>query len=193
MRSRHTTTFRTATDHHHTMSQTPLTHEPSEDDSRLSSYTSSDHSANIDQQLKPRNFYARIAVIYHFMLEGILVAIFSSFLPSLQAKLALSDSLLGTAVLFVYLFTVLATPISAYLMKLIGSRFTCYLGAMTFGLSLPLIPLAPSFVTLTVVNSVFGLTMGIMDVSMNSCGVMTEIVSNQTLMGGFHGRYVFEV
>ena len=50
-------------------------------------------------------------------------------------------------------------------------------GAVSFGVSLSLIGLSNSFSTLSVTMALYGFTMGIMDVSMNSCGIMTEIVA----------------
>lgn len=35
----------------------------------------------------------------------------------------------------------------------------------------------------------FGFFMGVMDVSMNSCGVLTELVADETYMGAYHGSY----
>ncbi len=90
----------------------------------------------------PRNFRAQISVFYHFMLEGVLVGIWGSFLPSIQENLSLSDSELGSAVLFVYFGTVAATPVAAILMRRLGSRLATAIGAISFGVSLPFIALA---------------------------------------------------
>jgi MFS family permease len=136
-----------------------------------------------------RNLFARSAVFYPFMLEGIFMGVWSSYLPNIQDNLKLSDSELGLAVLCVYLATVMATPLAAYTIRNLGSKYSTLLGAATFSLSLPFISFARSLVVLVIAMFMFGGTMGLMDVSMNSCAVLTEIVAAKPLMGSFHGSY----
>jgi hypothetical protein len=64
-----------------------------------------------------RNKFCRAAVVHFFMLEGLLAGVFASQLPTIQDNAELSDSALGTCVLFLYFGTVLATPLAG---KLIG-------------------------------------------------------------------------
>lgn len=141
------------------------------------------------QSLFYRNLLARIAVYYCFMLEGVYMGVWGRYLPSIQDSLSLSDSLLGTSVLFVYLGTVIVTPLVAILLRNFGSRITTTLGAWTFIISLPLIPLANSLGLLIFFMFNFGFCMGIMDVSMNNSAILTEIVAGKPLLGSFHGSY----
>ena len=136
-----------------------------------------------------RNLLARIAVYYCFMVEGELAGIWGRFLPVIQDDLGLSDSLLGTSVLFFYLGNVLAAPIDAILLKYFGSRFVSTLGCWCFILTMPLVALAPAFSTLTLAIFAFGLSCGIMDISMNNSAILTEIVAGIPLLGSFHGSY----
>jgi MFS family permease len=48
---------------------------------------------------------------------------------------------------------------------------------------------APSLLGLIVALFTYGFTMGIMDVSINSCAILTEIVAGKPLLGTFHGSY----
>ncbi len=141
------------------------------------------------QSLFYRNLLARIAVYYCFMLEGVYVGVWGRYLPNIQDNLSLSDSLLGTSVLFVYLGTVIVTPLVAVLLRNFGSRITTTLGAWTFIFSLPLIALANSLGLLIFFMFIFGFCMGIMDVSMNNSAILTEIVAGKPLLGSFHGSY----
>eukprot|EP01031_Cornospumella_fuschlensis_P031962 gene31962-38646_t len=136
-----------------------------------------------------RNLLARIGAYYCFVLEGTYTGIWGRYLPTLQDSNHLSDSLLGTSVLFVYLGTVLVAPLVAILLQNYGSRTTAILGAWTFIASLPLIGLVEGFGLLTAVMFSFGFTMGIMDISMNNCAILTEIVAGKPLLGSFHGSY----
>ncbi len=91
--------------------------------------------------------------------------------------------------LFVYLFTVIGATLSGVLLRNFGNRTSTLFGALWFGFSLPLIPLSPTLPILCASMSSFGFGLGVMDVSMNSCGVLTEVVAQKPLMGSFHGSY----
>ena len=132
---------------------------------------------------------ARIAVFYHFILEGLLVGIFSDFNPTFEVSLNVNDSRYGAALLFFYLATVLATSGASYLIKRIGSRRSTLVGAIAFGASMSLVAISKNIVFFTLSLFVFGYSEGIMDVSMNSCGVLTEIVAVKPLLGAYHGSY----
>lgn len=136
-----------------------------------------------------RNMLARIAVYYCFMVEGELAGVWGRFLPVIQDELKLSDSLLGTSVLFYYLGNVLAAPIDAYLLRHFGSRFVSTLGCWCFIITMPMVALAQSFSILTLAIFSFGLSCGIMDISMNNSAILTEIVAGIPLLGSFHGSY----
>lgn len=136
-----------------------------------------------------RNLLARTAVYYCFIVEGELAGVWGRYIPEIQDSLGLSDSLLGTSVLFYYLGNVVAAPIDAFLLKRFGSRFVTTFGAWCFILSMPLVALANSFGILTLATFAFGLSCGIMDISMNNSAILTEIVAGQPLLGSFHGSY----
>jgi len=136
-----------------------------------------------------RNLLARIAVYYCFILEGIYVGVWGRYLPNIQDCIGLSDSLLGTSVLFVYLGQVIVSPLVAFLLRHFGSRTTTVIGAWTFIATLPIISFANSFGLLVFFMFLFGFCMGIMDISMNNSAILTEIVAGKPLLGSFHGSY----
>lgn len=136
-----------------------------------------------------RNISARCAVFHTFMLEGIFMGVWSFYLSDIQDRLDLSDSELGTAVLFVYFGMVLVSGLTAYTLRILGSKLSMYTGAMGFGISLSFIPLSDSLGMLIFTMLLYGCTMGVMDISMNSCAILTEIVAGKPLLGSFHGSY----
>jgi MFS family permease len=88
-----------------------------------------------------------------------------------------------------YFGGVLGTALGGYLISLLGSRNACWLGAFLC---------TSFFLSMSFMNNVylfaaaffmFGLCMSIMDVSMNSSGVLAETVHGQPIMGSFHGSY----
>lgn len=149
-----------------------------------------------------RNFFCRAACIHFFALEGILAGVWASQLPEIQDRDDLSDSTLGLCGLAVYFGTVAGTPISGFLIQRLGSKWTTIFGAMAFVLSLPLIGFDINLGYLVTSMLLFGVGMGnlsnqstlklflgIMDVAMNACAVVAELVAEIPLMGSFHGSY----
>ena len=132
---------------------------------------------------------SRIAVFYYFILEGVLVGVFSDFNPYFENKLQVNDSKYGLSLLFFYLGTVLATFAASMLLRRYGSRRSTFIGALIFGISMPLVAYSKNIIVFTLSLFLFGYFQGIMDVSMNSCGVLTEVVSSKPLLGGYHGSY----
>lgn len=105
-----------------------------------------------------------------------------------------------------------------YVCSVLGSKWATISSAYLFICALPFIGINPhmnfsfdeaqSRALLSVTMFWFGFTLGrlkacltfhslyvpvslagLLDVSMNSCGVVAEIVQNRPLMGGFHGSY----
>ena len=117
------------------------------------------------------------------------MGVWSFFLSKIEDKIELSDAELGTAVLFVYLGMVMVSPITAFMLQRLGSQISVSIGALSFGITLSFIPLSTSLGVLIVTMLVYGCSMGIMDISMNSCAILTEIVAGKPLFGSFHGSY----
>lgn len=137
----------------------------------------------------PVILYSRVAVFFHFMLEGYFNALWSIYLPLQQLELGLSDSLIGAASLFNYGGQVASTMAAAYLLPRIGARKSTLTGAILFCTSMFFIPLSHSFPQLCVSFLYFGMTEGVMDVSMNASAVLTESVARRPLLGTYHGSY----
>lgn len=79
-----------------------------------------------------RNTWARASVYYHFLLEGSLVGVWASQLFWIRDDEGMSDSVLGFCVLFSYLGTVVASPISGFLVRFMGSKRTTILGGILY-------------------------------------------------------------
>lgn len=138
-----------------------------------------------------RELLARIAVSHFYALEGTLVGIWSSELPTLQDNLELDDAQLGLASLFSYLGSLIATFIAEWLILRFGSKMPTIFGAVVFISSLIAVAFSTDFVTLCLAMLYFGFTMGVMDVSMNASGITTETMYGKFIFGSFHASYSF--
>lgn len=110
-------------------------------------------------------------------------------LPNIQDSYNISDGLFGIVLLCLYFGIVFATPIVGSLMRRFGSRITVTSGAFLYCLTLPLIGMKLDVPFLAFTMLIFGLSQGILDVSMNAQGVLAEIVAGIPILGSFHGSY----
>ena len=101
----------------------------------------------------------------------------------------LSNSMLGFIVLCGYLGSVVVTPVSGILIRYWGSKKTVILGALLYSLSMALIAAVNGVPLLCITFFIFGFNMNIMDVAMNTSGVLVETVAERPIMGSFHGNY----
>jgi len=138
-----------------------------------------------------RELLARLAVSHFYALEGILVGIWSSELPTLQDDLELDDAELGLASLFSYLGSIIATFIAECLISKFGSKSPTVSSAILFCTSLITIAFCTNFLTACIAMFYFGITMGLMDVAMNASGVTTETVYGVLIFSTFHASYSF--
>lgn len=137
-----------------------------------------------------RGYLIRIANFICYRLRlGVLNGVWASQLPVLQDHLNLSDGTFGLCVLCTYFGIVAATPYAGYLIRSLGSKWSTLIGAIAFVLSFPIMTLHIHISLVFLAMLTFGFTMGTMDVSMNACAVVAELVAGIPLMGSFHGSY----
>jgi len=110
-------------------------------------------------------------------------------LVDIKDKLVLTDSQLGIAVLFIYLGIVAVSPVAAVSLRNLGSQVSTFIGAVGLSIMLPFIPCASTLLALIATMFVYGFAMGLMDISMNSSAILTEVVAGKPLLGAFHGSY----
>jgi len=128
-------------------------------------------------------------VFWFFIVEGIYNGVLSAYLPQIQDRLGINDSMLGLAMLLNYLGQCLATPGAGLTMRKKGSRVATFSGGFAFVLCLPFVAMNSSYVFFCAILLYFGLSQGFMDCSMNSCAILTEVIAKYPILGSFHGSY----
>lgn len=141
------------------------------------------------QSIKYRNYLTRFSIYFIFSCEAIIMGTISSYLPEIKDDIGLSDSMLGTAFLFIYLFMAISTPVTSFLLRYFGVRTTVIISTLLCCVSFPLIPTANSFGVLVGCFIFLGFFLGILDISMNNGVLLCEIVGGKPCMGSFHGLY----
>jgi MFS family permease len=137
----------------------------------------------------PRIRAAWWAVVARFLLHGLVVSTWVSRIPVIQSALGLSNARLGLCLLGTAVGSVIAVPVTGWLITRFGSKPITTWSTAGFCLALA----GPSFawngVTLFCALTVFGAMAGANDVSINSQGVAVESALATPTMSRFHGMF----
>ncbi|PCE27883.1 MFS transporter [Paraburkholderia acidicola] len=131
----------------------------------------------------------RVATTAIFLANGLGIGAWAVEIPRIKEALALSDSLLGIALLAFGLGAIVAMQLAGRFSLRFGSgRLTAAL-AIAFAVLLPFPALAPNFVSLCVVLFALGAANGALDVSMNGHASVIEARWQAPIMSSFHAAW----
>jgi predicted MFS family arabinose efflux permease len=129
------------------------------------------------------------AVVVRFLLHGLIVSTWVSCIPAAQTSLKLSNGGLGLCLLGTAIGSVLAIPVTGWMVSRFGSRRLTSFSTIAFALSLIGLSVAWSPVALFVALVLFGACAGANDVSINAQGVATERALGEPTMSRFHAMF----
>jgi len=130
---------------------------------------------------------ARLAVFAIFGLSGLQCSLWSTSLPSVNARLHLGEARLGVVLLLVGAGAVTAMPVTGRLCDRLGSRAVIQLCGPVFVLTLLGPALAGSFPVLLGLACLLGAGVGSLDVAMNAHAIVVEKRYGRPIMSAFHG------
>jgi MFS family permease len=130
---------------------------------------------------------ARFAVFWIFAVCGVIAALWSTSLPTINARLNLGETRLGLALLLTGAGAVAVMPSTGRLCDRLGSRRVLRVGAPLSGLVLIGPALAGSFPALLVAAFLLGAGIGSLDVAMNAHAIAVEQRYGRSIMSAFHG------
>lgn len=134
----------------------------------------------------PREQVATRAV---FLVAGLAMAAWAPLVPFAKARLGVDDGTFGLLLLCLGLGSIIAMPVTGILASRFGCRRVILAGAAVIALVLPLLAIAGSVIELAVALTLFGASVGTVDVAMNIQAVMVEKDSGRSMMSGFHGLF----
>ena len=135
------------------------------------------------------NSYVRIFVYFFYCLEGCYNSCWSTVNPRIKDELSLSDVSYGWTIFMFSLGCVIITPFASWSLQSFGSKQSVGTGSFLMCLAITTVALSRSFSILLIAMLYFGLSQGLMDISMNSAAVLTEFVAKKPILGSFHGSY----
>ena len=132
---------------------------------------------------------ARWATRLQFMALGVIVGTWGTQIPSVKARYALSEATLSLVLLAVAVGTVLALFIAGRIVGRLGARKTTALAALSMSLMLGVALEYPSVTALLPAMLIFGASMSLFDVAINTEGSELESVGGRTIMSNLHGMF----
>lgn len=124
-----------------------------------------------------------------FLVAGVAMSAWAPLVPFAQLRLGVSDASLGSLLLFLGTGSLVAMPLTGYLVGRFGCKRTICCSSLLIMMMLPLLAtlstpwlLAPSLM-------LFGAGLGTLDVAMNFQAVEVEKRAERPMMSGFHAFY----
>jgi MFS family permease len=143
-----------------------------------------------DAVIKPLNISASWwAVVARFLLHGLVVSTWVSRIPAIQTDLGLANGTLGLCLLGTAVGSVIAVPVTGWLVTRFGSKHVTTWSTTGFCLALIAPSLAVDALTLFLTLIVYGAMAGANDVSINSQAVAVETVLGKPTMSRFHAMF----
>ena len=136
---------------------------------------------------EPRLVRARVGVFGHFGVSGVVMGAWAGGLPALDERLSLGTGRLGTVLLVLAAGGLVSMLFAGRLCDRFGSRVVTRIGGPVTGATLLGPALAGSYPVLLAATAVFGLAVGILEVSMNVNSVEVESAYGRPIVSAFHG------
>jgi MFS family permease len=131
----------------------------------------------------------RISVGAFFLMHGLTFASWASRIPSIQEKLNLSASALGSVLFALPLGFFISLPLTGWLIGKIGSKKVVIISSILYSLSLVLIGASDQTLSLVVSLFLLGFFANQLNISINTQAVFVERLYKKRLMATFHGLW----
>jgi MFS family permease len=129
------------------------------------------------------------AVVLRFLLHGLVVSTWVSRIPAIQANLGLTNGRLGLCFLGTAVGSVVAVPVTGWLVARFGSKRVTTWSTAGFCIALVAPSLAVNATTLFLSLTIYGAMAGANDVSINSQAVAVETARGTPTMSRFHAMF----
>ena len=133
----------------------------------------------------------RLAVGCLFFLQGLCFATWASRIPSIQQHLNLSDALLGVVLFALPAGSMIALPLSGWLVTRYGSKKIASIALLLYTSSLVLLGFADRISFLIGDLLLFGMAGNIANIAINTQAVGVEQRYGRSIMASFHGFWSF--
>lgn len=131
----------------------------------------------------------RIAVSAFFFLAGLCFASWASRIPNIQLKLHLDNAALGAVLLGLPVGLMVSLPLAGWLVAKFGSKPIALVAALLYASTLPVLGLVTTIWQLVLCLFVFGMGGNLLNISINTQAIGTEVLYGRTIMASYHGLW----
>ncbi|WP_073211424.1 MFS transporter [Acidocella aminolytica] len=124
-----------------------------------------------------------------FGMAGVGILVWAIIIPYAKIRFQLSDGELGLVLLAGGVGGVAVMPFAGMAVARFGSRTCTVAATLLMCLLLPILGVAPSVYSFTLLLFIYGATFGTLDVAMNAQGAVVEALSGKLHMSRFHACY----
>lgn len=132
---------------------------------------------------------AKTATQLIFLICGLGISAWAPMVPVVRDRLQLNDADLGVLLLLLGMGAMLMMPISGMLLSRLGSRTLMAASTLSAAVILPLFLVIPNYAGMGLALFLFGCSMGVIDVAMNTHGVQVQRGFGRPIMSSLHGLY----
>jgi len=129
------------------------------------------------------------ATVVRFLIHGLIVSTWVSRIPAIQARLSLTNAVLGLCFLGTAVGAIIGVPLTGWLVGRFGSKQVTTWSTAAFCLALLAPSLAVNTATLFAALTIYGAMAAANDVSINSQAVAVEKALGTPTMSRFHGMF----
>ncbi|MCS5992110.1 MFS transporter [Klebsiella variicola subsp. variicola] len=120
-----------------------------------------------------------------YLAVGLTMAAWAPLVPFAKARTGMDEGTLGLILLCLGLGSIVAMPLTGLLANRFGCRAVLVSSALAVALILPILALSSDVVTLAIALTLFGASLGTLDVATNIQAVLVEQDSGRNMMSGF--------
>src|ERR1700754_3209585 len=131
----------------------------------------------------------RIAVSAFFFLAGLCFSSWTSRIATIQQKFQLDDRALGAILLALPSGLIASLPLAGWLGASFGSRPIALASAVLYACTLPVIGLVDAVWQLVTCLFIFGMGGNLLNISINTQAIGTEVLYGRTIMASYHGLW----
>ena len=124
-----------------------------------------------------------------FLVAGISMSAWAPLVPFARERLGVNDASLGSLLLFLGAGSLIAMPLTGWLVARFGCKNTMLCSSLLIMMMLPLLAILPTPWMLALALALFGAGLGTLDVAMNFQAVEVEKQADRPMMSGFHAFY----
>lgn len=131
----------------------------------------------------------KVASKFSFFIAGFALSSWAPLVPYAKQRLNADTQTLGTILLCLGLGAVIGMPLASVLATKVGCRKVIIISAIGLVITLPLLAYLSSLFIFACILFLFGLCIGVIDVTANIHGTQVQVLAQTPLMSSFHGFY----